>query len=171
MKVETLTFTWHMVYKYRPFIFLYKSWSCNFRAWTSSLNTSSSISRLSICPTKLFNFTKFLPVKLAPILQWDGVRKICIRLAKTNLLRQPEPTEFIGKSRKPITQIVFAENRQSPGKWLSFRDPRPQGGTKHGRAGKHEHRDWGDRHNGSLISLEDQWNHNFRIARRKSRPS
>ncbi|PAV89472.1 hypothetical protein WR25_03402 [Diploscapter pachys] len=27
------------------------------------------------------------------------------------------------------------------------RDPRPQGGTKHGRAGKHEHRDWGDRHN------------------------
>ena len=75
---------------------------------------------MSICPTKLFNFTKFLPVKLAPILQWDGVRKICIRLAKTNLLRLPEPTEFIGKSRKTITQIVFTKKTDKARKMIEF---------------------------------------------------
>ena len=75
---------------------------------------------MSICPTKLFNFTKFLPVKLAPILQWDGVRKICIRLAKTNLLPLPEPTEFIGKWGENNCPNCFHRKQTKPWNMVEF---------------------------------------------------
>ena len=82
--------------------------------------------------------------KPARILQWVGHRRTWIKPVKISRPPLPVLIKFTGFF------ILKDWIREIP-----FRDPRPQG-TKHGRAGKHEHREWGEKHGGLILFLQEK---------------
>lgn len=113
-----------------------------FREWTSSRSTSSSTSLSWTSLTRQFIFTKWYVIHIP-------LPSLHLFSSSSSSILQPASQAGTDPSMgwAPKNMLKAGKHQPAPAARANriHRDPRPNG-TKYGRAGRHEHREWGDRH-------------------------